>query len=444
MPYSPDQYCQLLNAGLARPTRRLIVLGASGSVGETALEYLRARRAGASGHSDPNGSSAQKAPHGDGTDLALTAVSVHGSVDRLRAILAEFAPRRAAITRSDAYDRSIESLRRDFPAVQFYRGESGAIALIEEESAGETPADTVLTALVGAAGIQLTMRALELGLKIALANKETMVTAGPAIEALLCGPEMQARKPEERPVIMPVDSEHNAVFQLIYGLRPDHIRRVILTASGGPFRDMPVEQLSQVSREQVLNHPTWSMGPKITVDSAGMVNKGLEIIEAHYLFSLPYDALDALIHRHSLVHGLVETTDGGYLVCASRPHMCFPVAHALHYPAPAPEAHRFATPPQTWQPIEFEEVSRDKYPGFGLCLAAGRRGGTAPAVLNAANEQALQLFQEDAVRFVDIPVLIEETLNGIPNEQGAELGLFLEADRRAREFCRNHARARTG
>lgn len=420
-----------MNAEAARPSRRLIVLGASGSVGETAQDYLRARDAIAGNRPE------------DEREFLLCAVSVHGSVDKLRGILREFRPRRAAVTRESVYQDHADALRREFPEVRFYAGEAGAIRMVED-AAVEDQADTVLTAVVGAAGIQLTMRALELGLKIALANKETLVTAGPAIEALLQSPEMQARPPQERPVIMPVDSEHNAVFQLIYSLRSDHVARVILTASGGPFRDLPAEELGRVSRAEVLNHPTWSMGPKISVDSAGMINKGLEIIEAHYLFSLPYARLDALIHRHSLAHGLVETTDGGYLVCASRPHMCFPVAHAFHYPAPVPEAHRFAAPPQTWQPIEFEEVRPEKYPGFGLCLAAGRAGGTAPAVLNAANEEAVQLFLDGAIRFVEIPAWIEAALAGVPAEQGTELGLFLEADRRAREFCRNRARTRAG
>lgn len=401
----PDSCGRLLNAARARPTRGLIALGASGSVGGCAMEYLALR-----------------------PEIRLYALSVHSSASRLAELIVQFAPRRAALTSESAFDREAEALRTRFPNVEFYRGEAGAIEMIA--AAAEDGADTALTAVVGAAGIRMTLRAIELGLKIALANKETLVTAGPAIEARLA--QLLAAAPDRAPVILPVDSEHNGVFQLIRALRPDHLRRIILTASGGPFRDTRPADIQRVTRAEVLNHPNWSMGPKITVDSAGMINKGLEIIEARYLFSVPYERLGVYVHRPSLAHALVETTDGGYLICASRPNMVFPTAHALHYPDPVPDAHATATPPSAWQPLAFEEVDLQRYPGFGLCLAAGRRGGTAPALLNAANEEAVRLFLEDRIAFADIPRLIGEVLDRLPAEDGAELDLFLEADAAAR------------
>ncbi len=412
--------CALLNAESARPTRSLIVLGASGSVGTTALDFLRASA------DSPNG------------DIALAGVSVHSSTDRLREILREFpAAKLAAVSSEAAYDRDIDSLRTEFPGVTFFRGDDGLVEMIPAGQANG--ADTVLTAVVGACGIRATMECLRLNLKTALANKETLVTAGPAIDAYLRG--LISSGVKERPVILPVDSEHNAIFQVLEGVKPSHIDKIILTASGGPFRDTAAADLKNVSREQVLNHPTWKMGPKITVDSAGMINKGLEIIEAHYLFSLGYESIDVLIHRHSLVHGMLATRDGGYLLCASQPNMVFPTAHALLYPETVPRPHSMATPPQAWPGLEFETVAADKYPGYYLCRRAGEAGGTMPAILNAANEIAVEKFLAGAIHFTDIPRVLETVLDRSENESGTELELFLQADERARALASESAAA---
>ncbi|MCB1310182.1 MAG: 1-deoxy-D-xylulose-5-phosphate reductoisomerase [Leptospiraceae bacterium] len=398
----------LLNVERARPTRSLILLGASGSVGSSCLRFIENQ-----------------------SDIRPVAVSVHRNVECVRAILNRHRTRRVCISCEQTYRESAGDLRSRYPDTLFYGGPEGMLDMIA--AAHADGADTVLTAVVGAAGIRATILALNLGLKIALANKETMVTAGPAIANLIRSKLSDSADPTGAPVILPVDSEHNAVFQLLAGLRDDHIRRVILTASGGPFRDRPVEELPFVTREEVLNHPTWSMGAKITVDSAGMINKGLEIIEAHYLFSLPYDQLDVLIHRHSLIHAMIETRDGAYLMSGSRPHMVFPIAHALMYPEPVTNAHSFAGPPQQWPSIEFDAVASDKYPGYRLCVAAGRRGGTAPAILNAANEVAVELFLNGELRFVDIPVLIESVLEQSTIVDEQDLEVFLAADQEARE-----------
>lgn len=406
----------LVNSQNARPTERLVLLGASGSVGTTASRYLAGN-----------------------PDIELTAVSVHSSVDRLTELLRLHPSiRRAAISDPLAYQRAVsaDGLREQFARVEFFCGDDGLVEMTRV--AASDGADTVLTAVVGACGIRATIAAIEQGCKVALANKETLVTAGPAISALLAKGEQKS----SRASILPVDSEHNAIFQLLEGLRPDHLSRVILTASGGPFRDMDPAEIAGVSRAEVLNHPTWSMGPKITVDSAGMINKGLELIEAHFLFGIGYDQLTAFIHRDSIVHGMVETHDGGYLLAASAPDMIFPVAHTLRYPAPVSYRHASAQSAPQWPALRFEEVAPERYPGFTLCLAAGRAGGTAPALFNAANEEAVRLFLEGVLRFSQIPEMIGSVLDSIASESGTELELFLEADGRARRHVREAAGAR--
>ncbi len=386
-------------------TDKLIVLGASGSVGSTALRFLSRRN-----------------------DMELTGVSIHTSIDKLRKIIHEFPDIKfVALSCPESSEQNIKLLRSEYPGITFFAGEQGLIDLIDAGVASGV--DTVLTAVVGAAGIRATVRAVEHGLKIALANKETLVTAGPYIRSLI---RKQAVSGKRIPVIVPVDSEHNAVFQLLEGVTDSHIRRVILTASGGPFFDLEVKDLKNVKTEQVLTHPTWSMGPKITVDSAGMINKGLEMIEAHYLFSFPYDRLGVYIHRKSLVHAMIETNDGGYHMHVSSPDMIFPVAHSLLYPESQGEIHSEANSPDSWEPITFHSVDPLRFPGFALCMEAGRRGGIAPAVFNASNEVAVDLFLKERIGFTDIPEVIHLVLDEMEMKQGESLELFLESDREAR------------
>jgi len=398
----------LVRSDSAHVTRSLALLGASGSVGSTTLRYLRNLK-----------------KHSADASISLDAVSVHRSTDLLYNVLHEFSSiRHVAITDDAAFDHASQSIQSQYPNVNFWRGADGLVQMVEESLA-----DTVLTAVVGASGIEPTMAAVRSHKKIALANKETLVTAGPAIvhEAMKVA---QSGRPVS---FLPVDSEHNAAFQMLDQMQPGRLQKLILTASGGPFRDYTVDQVRQVSRKQVLDHPTWKMGPKISVDSAGMINKGLEIIEAHFLFDLQYDQLDARIHRNSYVHAMAKTSDGSMLLAASSPDMVFPVAHALHYPDPVPFEH-VADDVANWPALEFEFVSNEKYPGFSLCLEAGRRGGTAPAILNAANEVAVDFFLKDKIAFHQIPDLIAQSLDSIAIEDGAELGLFLEADKRTRQF----------
>lgn len=393
-----DSNTPLLYQNRAKPTSTLTLLGASGSVGSTTIDYLERN-----------------------SSIKLEAISVHRSTGILSRLIRKHSIEKVCITDTTAATGSLLDLKREFPQVEFFSGPTGLIQMVEAAQ----KSDTVLTAVVGAAGINATLKAIDLGKKIALANKETLVTAGPVIASRLENSESS---------LIPVDSEHNAIFQVYTGRDhiPDSISQVILTASGGPFRDWSVSEIQNATREQVLNHPTWSMGPKITVDSAGMINKGLELIEAHFLFGVPYRSIQAVIHRDSYVHGMIRTSDGGYLIAVSRPDMVYPVAHALCYPAAVPVAHDPVVEPADWPSLSFEKIDPAKYPGFGLCTQAGKTGGTAPAILNAANEVAVSLFLQNRIRFTDIPDLLEWTLNSINIETGTELGIFVEADQKAR------------
>jgi len=232
--------------------------------------------------------------------------------------------------------------------------------------------------------------------------------------------------------MLPVDSEHNSLFQLLELVRPESVRRLILTASGGPFRTTPLSDLPGVNREQVLSHPTWSMGPKITVDSAGMINKGLEVIEAHFLFGRPYEQIDVVIHPQSQIHALLELRDGSYLMAGATPSMLFPVAHALLYPEISSKAHSVARSPEEWPALTFESVDPLRYPGFQVCKEAAMRGGSAPAVLNAANEELVSAFLAGRIGFHEIPELLKEVLDGVSWFPEGALADYIEVDRRAR------------
>ena len=402
----------ILNSSNANPTKKIVILGASGSIGTSAINYI-------------------KEIH----DVKVVGVSVHSSVNSLKTILQNKDILLASITDPFVYDNEIISIQKDFPAVKFYRGEEGSLEMLRD--AKSSGVDTVLTAVVGASGVRVTLEAVRLKMKIALANKETLVTAGPAIIAEI---ETMRRNKEDLPVIIPVDSEHNSVFRLLDAMKPENYSKIILTASGGPLRNMSADQIKKVTRNEVLNHPTWSMGPKITVDSASMVNKGLEVIEAHYLFSIGYDDLSVIINKNSLVHAMVENTDGSYHLSASHPNMVFPIAHAIHFPEHVPVRHKVATIPEAWQPISFDPVDRERYPCFYLAMDVARAGGVMPAVFNAANEIAVELFLQSLIPFHRMKEIISETISGFEGQNGTDIELFIEIDREARAAARSHAK----
>jgi 1-deoxy-D-xylulose-5-phosphate reductoisomerase len=301
----------------------------------------------------------------------------------------------------------------------------GANCLVE--AAGREDVDIVLNAVVGAAGLEATLAALEHGKRVALANKETLVMAGQLVA------EASASGGGE---IVPVDSEHSAILQCISGRPGVEVRRVILTASGGPFREWDANEVAEATVADALRHPTWQMGRKITVDSATLANKALEVIEAHFLFGLPYDRIEIVVHPQSVVHSFVEFVDGSVLAQLGVPSMELPILYALTYPDRIPDSGVPAFDPVAQSPLTFEPVRTESFPALQLGVAAGRTGGAAPAVFNAANEEAVGLFLAGRIRFGDIPVAIAGALDALGSMPSHDRQSILAADAAARRFVR--------
>jgi 1-deoxy-D-xylulose-5-phosphate reductoisomerase len=278
--------------------------------------------------------------------------------------------------------------------------------------------DVVLNAVVGFAGLAPTMWALERGVTLALANKESLVAAG---ELAL------AARARGGSSIVPVDSEHSALFQCARLGEPESL---VLTASGGPFRGRTRDELQDVTAEDALAHPTWSMGPKITIDSATLANKGLEVIEAHFLFGVPYDRIEVVVHPTSIVHGLVRFRDGASIAHLGYPDMRVPISYALTFPERAPTP----VPPLRLETLEFHEPDEETFRMLALAREAGERGGTFPCAYNAANEVAVQQFLEGRIGFLDVPALVEDVLARVDGAPARDLGELVEADARAREL----------
>jgi len=288
--------------------------------------------------------------------------------------------------------------------------------------------DIVINAVVGAAGLDATLAALRAGKRVALANKETLVTAGELVAAAA-----RAGGGE----IVPVDSEHSAILQCL-GRRPaSDIQRLILTASGGPFRDWTREQLERATIADALCHPTWRMGRKITVDSATLANKALEVIEAHYLFGVPYDRIEVVVHPQSVVHSFVEFIDGSVLAQVGVPSMELPVLYALTHPERLADDGVTRFDPVAASPLTFERVRVDDFPALALGMAAGRAGGAAPAIFNAANEQAVALFLEGRMSFAGIAQAIESALDALSGLPSGDRSALLSADASARAHVRD-------
>jgi 1-deoxy-D-xylulose-5-phosphate reductoisomerase len=346
----------------ARAPRRIVLLGATGSIGRSTVDLLER---------DPEGFLVS-AVAGGRDHAALARVA--------RAVKAEF----VAIRDESAYADLKEALSGTNIQVA-----AGREAVIE---AALRDADLVVSAIVGAAGVEPTHAALSAGRDVALANKECLVCAG--VPFMRTAERVGAR-------LLPMDSEHNAIFQALGGEDPSRIERMIVTASGGPFRTWTKEAIASATVEQALNHPNWSMGPKITVDSAGMMNKGLELIEAHHLFGVPAGKLDVVVHPQSIVHGLVSFSDGSVTAGMAAPDMRVPIAHCLGYPdrltTPAPRLDLAAIATLTFERPDFE-----RFPALGLALAALADGGGLPTVLNAANEIAVEAFLDRRIGFADI------------------------------------------
>ncbi|GIK26073.1 MAG: 1-deoxy-D-xylulose 5-phosphate reductoisomerase [Betaproteobacteria bacterium] len=388
------------------PRQKLVVLGATGSIGVNTLDVV-------SRHPDR---------------YEVLALSAQNKVDRLAEQCVRFRPRYAVVG-SDEAAASLEGLLRP--------SGSGTVVLagIEalERIASLPEADTVMAAIVGAAGLRPSLAAARAGKKILLANKEALVMAGPVFMK-----EVQ----RNRSILLPIDSEHNAIYQSLprdysSNLEISGVRRILLTASGGPFRQMSQESLEQVTPDQACAHPNWVMGRKISVDSATMMNKGLEVIEAHWLFNAPPERIEVVIHPQSVIHSMVEYADGSVIAQLGNPDMRTPIAYALGFPERIEagveplDLCRIGT-------LNFERPDFQRFPCLRLAYEALSEGGNAPAVLNAANEVAVEAFLGGNLGFTRIPRVIAQTLADVPWKEVASMEHVLAADGVAREVARLH------
>ncbi len=380
--------------------KRICLLGATGSIGESTLQVVA-----------------------DFPDrFEIVGLSAHTSAATLARLADELKPAAVCLSGSETPPGEAGG-----SASAWFSGEEGLAKLVEA-----CEPDIVVVAIVGAAGLTPTLRALELGLPVALANKEVLVTAGALVMDL-------ARRRGVQ--ILPIDSEHNAIFQCLAGHADDPVRRVILTASGGPFRGRTRAELAGVTVAEALDHPTWQMGPKITIDSATLMNKGFEVIEGHHLFGLDVDRFEVVIHPESAVHSMVEFVDGSILAHLGVTNMYLPIAHVLAYPERLENSRFDALDFTRVASLTFEDYDREVFPCLGYAYEAARRGGTWPAALNAANEIAVERFLAGEIQFSGIPELIDAVLQAHDGVAHPGLDEIRRADAEAREKARENARS---
>lgn len=377
--------------------KRVVILGATGSIGESALKVAR------------------DIPE----RMEIVGLAANTNAEKLAAAANETRAQSVCLvdkTKIAALERALEY------KPQVFSGEEGLL-----EIACLTGADLVLVAIVGTAGLRPALAAIEAGKDLAVASKEILVMAG----------EIVMREARDNAVhILPVDSEHNAIFQCLEGRQPTDVRRIILTASGGPFRETARADFDTITPERALKHPTWDMGPKITIDSATLFNKGLEMIEAHWLFGVEMKRVDVVVHPQSIIHSMVEFTDGSTLAQLSYSNMCFPIQYAVTWPDRVPN---------TLPPLDFSKLSKlefstpryDDFPALNLARRAGETGGTLPAVMNAANEIAVAAFLDGRVRFPDIWGIVDNTMSRHTPVARPNLDAILEADHWARAQARD-------
>ncbi|PAW66356.1 MAG: 1-deoxy-D-xylulose-5-phosphate reductoisomerase [Opitutia bacterium Tous-C1TDCM] len=378
--------------------KRIVLLGATGSIGESTLRVVAA-------HADR---------------LELVGLAARGNWEKLAAIARRFGVRHVGLFEDAAFAAARAQPAAFPPGTRLVGGLAGLVELAQLPEA-----DVVLVAVVGTTGLEPALAAIAAGKDLALASKEILVLAGTFVMAA-------ARRRGVR--LLPVDSEHNAVFQCLAGHPGAAVRRIVLTASGGAFRDWPVEKLGAATPADALKHPNWSMGPKITVDSATLANKGLELIEARWLFDLQPAQCQAVLHPQSIVHCLVEFADGAMLSHLSPPSMTFPIQHALLYPERVPGPARGLDLAQTFA-LEFRPVDETRFPMLRLARQTMAAGGVASAVYNAANEVAVAAFLAGRIPFLAIPRVVEQTLGRIANVEPADLPAVLAVDAEARRLA---------
>jgi 1-deoxy-D-xylulose-5-phosphate reductoisomerase len=377
--------------------RRVILLGATGSIGASAIKV------------------AESMPD----RMEILGMAAHSSARKLAEAANRSRPQAVCLV-DPASIGELRSALNYSPRI--FSGEEGLIELSKMSGA-----DIVLVAIIGTGGLRPALAAIEHGRDLAIASKEILVMAGEIVTE-------RARK--KGVAILPVDSEHNAIFQCLDGKRAEEVRNLILTASGGPFRRLPKERLEHVSKSDALRHPTWKMGQKITIDSATLFNKGLEMIEARWLFNVPINRVQVVVHPQSIIHSLVEFVDGSILAQLSHSDMCFPIQYAITWPDRVPTNLKPLRLAEIGK-LEFEEPRYDAFPALDLARQAGEVGGLLPAVLNAANEVAVQAFLDDRIPFGEISRLVRTAMGRQTNLASPGLDDILRADNEAREFVRS-------
>lgn len=375
--------------------RQIALFGSTGSIGRQTLDIVRCHK-----------------------DLKVTVLTARSSVSLMEEQIREFRPSLAVMTDEKAA-KDLKERVSDLPDIHILGGEEALV-----DAAVHPSYSQAVMALVGMVGVSPSLAAVEAGKDLLLANKETLVTAGhlliPAIR-------------RKGSLLLPIDSEHSAIFQCLSQGMDRGLKRLILTASGGPFRGRKREELRGVTRADALKHPNWTMGAKITIDSATLFNKGLEIMEAHWLFGVPYDKIDAVVHPESIIHSMVEYVDGAVLAQLGTPDMRLPIQYALYYP----ERRDFGGDHLDFlhmKALHFEAIDTETFGAVRLAYEAGRKGGNLPTVLNAANEAAVSLFLEEKIPFLAIEELVEGAMRSLPYVENPSLPQILDTEREARSF----------
>lgn len=381
--------------------KNISILGATGSIGTQTLDVIR---------------------NSEGK-INLIGITANSSVDKIKEIIGEFEPKYVAMMDENSSKIIEEFCNKEYPNIQVFNGIDGLVKIATLEEI-----DTVVTSVVGMIGLKPTIAAIEAKKDIALANKETLVVAG----------ELVLSKAKENNVkILPVDSEHSAIFQSLSGYANKDIDKILLTASGGPFRGKTIEDLKDVTVKDALKHPKWNMGQKISIDSATLMNKGLEVIEAHFLFDCEYDNIEVIVHPQSIIHSMVEYKDASVIAQLGSPDMRLPIQYALNYPE---RKGMIAKPVNFYElgALTFEKPDLETFKCLRFAYEAGKIGGLAPTILNGANEEAVDLLLKEKIKFLQIAEIIEECMSVFKENYYDELTLdnIIELDKKVREYIR--------
>lgn len=381
--------------------KNISILGATGSIGTQTLDVIRNSE----------------------DEIKLIGITANSSVEKMKDIIREFKPKYVGMMDESSANDIKEFCKKEYPNIEVLRGMDGLVKIATLDEI-----DTVVTSVVGMIGLKPTIAAIEAKKDIALANKETLVVAG----------ELVMKKAKENNVkILPVDSEHSAIFQSLSGYNNKDINKIILTASGGPFRGKTTEDLKDVTVKEALKHPKWNMGQKISIDSATLMNKGLEVIEAHFLFDTDYDNIEVVVHPQSIIHSMVEYKDASVIAQLGTPDMRLPIQYALNYPE---RKGMIANPLNFYElgALTFEKPDLETFKCLRFAYEAGKIGGLAPTILNGANEEAVALLLDEKIKFLQIAEIIEDCMNVFKDNYYDEITLdsVIELDKKVREYIR--------